>query len=200
MNTNELPVTVITLANLQKYDGELKSYITQLLAAVAAGLIKMQKVQTLPPVAEAATNTIYLVPNTKQSGNNIYDEYALIDGAFELLGTTQIDVDNKADKVGEAFSTTKAYAVGEYVTYNNKLWKCKSAHSAGAWNADHFDEVTGNFAALDKDGNLSDSGKKTADFATAAQGAKADTALQPGDLVAATDAQIEAMFENEQNG
>ena len=37
--------------------------------------------------------------------------------------------------------------------------------------------TTGNFAGLDANGNLTDSGKKAADFATAAQGAKADAAL-----------------------
>lgn len=44
------------------------------------------------------------------------------------------------------------------------------------------DKVTGatdgNLAGLDANGNLTDSGKSAADFATAAQGAKADTALQ----------------------
>jgi len=44
------------------------------------------------------------------------------------------------------------------------------------------DKVTGatadNFAGLDANGNLQDSGKKAADFATSAQGAKADTAVQ----------------------
>lgn len=44
------------------------------------------------------------------------------------------------------------------------------------------DKVTGatagNFAGLDTNGNLTDSGKKAADFATADQGGKADTALQ----------------------
>ena len=38
--------------------------------------------------------------------------------------------------------------------------------------------VNGHFASLDSTGNLTDSGKKASDFATAAQGAKADTALQ----------------------
>ena len=45
--------------------------------------------------------------------------------------------------------------------------------------ADLVENATeGNFAALDANGNPTDSGKKAADFATAAQGAKADTALQ----------------------
>ena len=38
--------------------------------------------------------------------------------------------------------------------------------------------TNGNFAGLDANGNLTDSGKKAADFATAAQGGKADTAIQ----------------------
>lgn len=37
----------------------------------------------------------------------------------------------------------------------------------------------GNFAGLDADGNLTDSGSKAGDFATASQGAKADSAVQP---------------------
>lgn len=38
--------------------------------------------------------------------------------------------------------------------------------------------TAGNFAGLDANGNLTDSGKKAADFATAAQGATADSAVQ----------------------
>lgn len=38
--------------------------------------------------------------------------------------------------------------------------------------------TSGNFAGLDGNGNLTDSGSKAADFATAAQGAKADSAVQ----------------------
>ena len=38
--------------------------------------------------------------------------------------------------------------------------------------------TAGNFAGLDSNGNLTDSGSKAADFATAAQGTKADSAIQ----------------------
>ena len=38
--------------------------------------------------------------------------------------------------------------------------------------------TAGNFAGLDSNGNLTDSGSKASDFATAAQGAKADSAIQ----------------------
>ena len=38
--------------------------------------------------------------------------------------------------------------------------------------------TSGNFAGLDANGNLTDSGKKSSDFATSTQGGKADTAIQ----------------------
>lgn len=48
--------------------------------------------------------------------------------------------------------------------------------------ADKADKVSnaiaGNFAGLDSNGNLTDSGSKASDFASAAQGAKADSAIQ----------------------
>lgn len=53
------------------------------------------------------------------------------------------------------------------------------AASLGAGKADKVSGATeGNFAGLDSNGNLTDSGKKASDFATAAQGSKADTAIQ----------------------
>lgn len=53
------------------------------------------------------------------------------------------------------------------------------ADSLGAGKADKVSGATsGNFAGLDSNGNLTDSGKKASDFATAAQGSKADTAIQ----------------------
>lgn len=56
------------------------------------------------------------------------------------------------------------------------------------WN-DKTDKVSnatnGNLAGLDGNGNLTDSGKKASDFATAAQGAKADTALDQLAIIAA---------------
>ena len=48
------------------------------------------------------------------------------------------------------------------------------------------DKVSGgtenDFVALDSNGNIKDSGKKASDFATASQGVKADSAVQPSDL------------------
>lgn len=44
--------------------------------------------------------------------------------------------------------------------------------------------ISGHLAGLDANGDLTDSGSKASDFATATQGAKADTAVQPGSLAA----------------
>ena len=41
-----------------------------------------------------------------------------------------------------AFSTSTAYAEGDIVTYNHKLYKFKTAHSAGAWNSSEVDQIS----------------------------------------------------------
>lgn len=67
---------------------------------------------------------------------------------------------------------------GEYADYQSI-----DLTSAFAAKADKVANATaGNFAGLDASGNLTDSGKKASDFATAAQGALADSALQKADI------------------
>lgn len=50
-----------------------------------------------------------------------------------------------------AFSDVTSYAVGDYVTYNNILYRCTTAHTAGTWVAGHFTQVTvgGDIASID---------------------------------------------------
>lgn len=60
------------------------------------------------------------------------------DAAKTAASTAQ----NQAGNFGTAFSTTKAYAVGDYVIYGNKLYKFTTAHPAGDWNASHVTETT----------------------------------------------------------
>lgn len=55
--------------------------------------IRKEIVNTLPAVADAEENVIYLVPNSSSTEtNNVKDEYMLINGKFELMGTTQVDL------------------------------------------------------------------------------------------------------------
>ena len=40
----------------------------------------------------------------------------------------------------ESFSEETDYSLGDYLEYDDKLYKCKTAHPKGAWNAEHFEE------------------------------------------------------------
>lgn len=72
-----------------------------------------------------------------------------------------------------AASGGTAVDLGTYLTTHQDI-SGKADKVSGATN--------GHFAGLNSSGNLIDSGKKASDFATAAQGTKADTALQSADL------------------
>ncbi len=58
-------------------------------AVVAASGIRFEAVDTLPETGTA--NVIYLVPNG-QTGSNVKDEYMWIDGKWEILGSTAVDL------------------------------------------------------------------------------------------------------------
>ena len=57
-------------------------------------------------------------------------------GAYTELAKKAVLTD-----LAPAFSTSTAYAIGDYVTYNGNLYRCTTAHTAGAWNASHFTAV-----------------------------------------------------------
>jgi len=68
---------------------------------------------------------------------------------------------------------------GTYSATTNKAATVSTVTNATSGKADKVTGATsGNFAGLDANGNLTDSGSKAADFATAAQGTKADSAIQ----------------------
>lgn len=52
----------------------------------------------LPEIEDAEINTIYMVRNTAGT----YNEYLLIDGQFQLIGDTSIDLSNYIEKVDES--------------------------------------------------------------------------------------------------
>lgn len=53
-------------------------------------------------------------------------------------------LDGKADltDIAPAFNAERDYKVGDYVSYDGNIYRFKEAHSAGAWNAAHADQVT----------------------------------------------------------
>ena len=101
------------------------------------GAIKMQIVNELPTTGEE--DTIYLVPNEGETGNN-YDEYIYVEGAWEKLGGIQVEVDlTDYVKNTDYASTSKGGVVkpindrglnvnsdgqiiGENISYSDYLW------------------------------------------------------------------------------
>lgn len=92
-----------------------------------------------------------------------------------------------------AWVANTTYDVGVCAAYDGKAYRCTAEHTSGStFDASKWVEIPvltqkanraanpteGNLAELDSQGNLVDSGKKPTDFATTAQGQKADTALQ----------------------
>lgn len=54
------------------------------------GKLGRKVVDILPPASDADPNIVYLIRNTEaeDGSGNIYDEYLIVDGAFELIGNT----------------------------------------------------------------------------------------------------------------
>lgn len=64
------------------------------------------------------------------------DDAFVIGNNIEIAGslTSQIQtVSNKVSNSGDAYSSSKAYKVGDLVIYDNKLYRCTTACSAAAW-------------------------------------------------------------------
>ena len=67
-------------------------YITEVQAAEVSKL-KKAIVDELPDVGEADDNTIYLILAKDGGDDDIYDEYMLINGALERIGSTRISLE-----------------------------------------------------------------------------------------------------------
>ena len=74
-----------------------------------------------------------------------YDKTSLIQfdvlSSFIDLNDLEESIDDVSDMIANNFDATKAYGIGDIVTYNGKLYKFKTAHAAGAWDASQVDMV-----------------------------------------------------------
>ena len=88
---------------------EVDSAITT--AVANAEHLKRSIVATLPEVASADTHTIYMVEITGGDGNQKYEEFMLINGAFEKIGDSAVDLTDYATKeyADQAEADAKAY-------------------------------------------------------------------------------------------
>lgn len=88
-------INTLNVVNDAKFVNE-----TQLAEAIAnAQHLKKEIVTALPAVSEAKEDTIYLILKAEGdagyvAGENVYDEYMLINGAFEKIGNTKVDLTN----------------------------------------------------------------------------------------------------------
>lgn len=85
------------LANAQN-TGVL-DYINNNLQALQNNVVGLQSsslvweyVDQLPTPSEANPNSIYAVPQTDEQGNNYYIEYRLINGTWQVFGSTKVDI------------------------------------------------------------------------------------------------------------
>ena len=114
-------------------------------AIASADHLKREIVESLPATESADEHTIYMVGTGAGSEDSVYEEYMLINGGFEKVGSSEVDLTNYALKTyvdqaeSDAVSSAKGYA-----------------------------------------DSLSDN------YATAAQGTKADTALQKASISSGT--------------
>lgn len=173
---------------------------TAIAAAVAnAHHLKREIVSVLPEVSEANEDTIYMVPDagstdTAGSNKSVYTEYMLVNGAFERIGTSDVDLGNyfTKDQVTDAISTAKGEAATDAQT---KADAAKAAAIATAAADATTKADAAQAAAITEAGKKADKALKDAkaysddlakNYATAAQGAKADSAVQAADVVSGT--------------
>jgi len=83
---------------------QLENYMTaeqveQAIATLASSALSREVVTALPLVGAAAANVIYMVPATDGGAGDTYDEFVLINGKWEKIGSTRVDLSGyvKAD-------------------------------------------------------------------------------------------------------
>ena len=81
----------LDLTGLQSYDGKLKQWVNSVVDALKNGAFQVG--EALPEPSAAEPMTIYLVAiEGGGSSGNVYEEYILVDGAMEKIGTTEISL------------------------------------------------------------------------------------------------------------
>ena len=195
---------------------------TKISEAVAnAHHLKREIVDALPAVSAANEDTIYMVPKAagvvgNEAGNG-YTEHMLINGKFEQIGDTAVDLTNYATKAyadgkaNEALTTAKSYASEQATAAKTAAiaaaaedakTKADAAQAAAiaAAATDAQTKASAAQAAAEKTAAADATKKADAalasaktysdglakNYATAAQGAKADTALQVADVAEGT--------------
>ena len=149
-------------------------------AVANADHLKREIVSALPEVEEADEHTIYMVGTGTGSQQSSYIEYMLINGGFERIGTSDVDLTNYALKT--YVDTAKSEAISTAGTNADSKISTKVGNIGSGTVKDYVDTAKSQAqsAAEDYADSLADN------YATAAQGTKADTALQKANITTGT--------------
>jgi hypothetical protein len=78
---------------------------------------------------DAVRTVLYPITHAKAVWFNKAASKSVYDAVTDVMGSSNV------------FSASTSYAVGDYTIYQSALYRCITAHSAGAWNASHFAKV-----------------------------------------------------------
>lgn len=131
---------------------EVETYVAQQIAG--AEHLKRIVVEQLPDVSVAQANTIYMIKKTGGGiaswGKNIYEEYMVIEGEWELLGNSQVDltdyaktdyVDNKTKDKADKATTLEGYGITDAFTKGETYSRTEISELIG--------QITGGESAAD---------------------------------------------------
>jgi hypothetical protein len=106
--------------------------------------VALQEVVTSLQSTVSSVQSVVSAHSTAIEGQErqIYEAMNAASAASDTASSALSKANTNSANFAPAFVTTKSYKVGEYVTYNSVLYRCTTAHSAGAWVASHFTQVT----------------------------------------------------------
>lgn len=171
-----------TLAGYGIADAYTKSQTDSAIQTAVANAdhLKREIVEVLPEVGAADENTIYMVGTGDGSEDSAYEEYMLINGGFEKIGSSKVDLTNYAQK--SYVDTAKSEAIATAGTNADSKIATKVGDIGSSTVKQYVDQAETDAVSAAK----SYADGLAGNYATKAQGAKADTALQKADIVSGT--------------
>lgn len=145
-------------------------------AVANADHLKREIVESLPEIESADENTIYMVGTGAGTEDSVYEEYMLINGGFEKIGSSEVDLTNYALKT--YVDQAKAEAISTSGTNTDAKIATKVGEIGDGTVKDYVDQAESD--AITASNSYADG--LAANYATAEQGSKADTALQKADI------------------
>ena len=156
LSSNDFTTELRTKLTELPTNAELTTAIAN--AVANASHLKKEIVESLPEVANADSNTIYMILAADGTTGDVYDEYTLVNNAFEKIGSTRIDVTTlqakitstaklDADLVDDSTSTNKFVTAAEKTaianiddTVNSALNTVLAGLSITAWDDININE------------------------------------------------------------